>query len=152
MFHWQNETYFGRRKDGSVRVLKFSQPFRLLVIRAEGGWPDADEEYPEAEIDLTIPAEHWGSIVASVSYAGEEGGRWFQAMAFHDLTSRLLTKQAELEKELAECDQAYEELDVDPDYLQEQVVKVGQLEGKAEELKAMIEFLKSCTGNDQQRP
>lgn len=76
MFHWQDETYFGRRKDGSVRVLKFKEPF--------GGWPDPEAEYPNTEIDLTIPDGHWGSIVASVSHAGEEDGRWYQAMAFHN--------------------------------------------------------------------
>lgn len=76
MFHWQNETYFGRKSDGSVRILKFKEPFK--------GWPDVEADYPNAEIDLTIPAEHWGSIVASVSHAGEENGRWYEAMAFHN--------------------------------------------------------------------
>lgn len=78
MFHWQNGIYFGRRKDGSVRILKF-EAFKH-------DWPDADGEYTEAVMDLTIPANHWGSIVASVSHAGEEGGRWYQAMDFHNGT------------------------------------------------------------------
>jgi hypothetical protein len=79
MFHWQNETYFGRRKDGSVRILKFPQQWTF-----RDGWPDADGLHEGALIDLTIPANHWGSIVASVSHAGEEDGRWYQAMEFHN--------------------------------------------------------------------
>lgn len=77
MFHWQDNIYFGRCKDGSVRILKF--PNRQVDF-----WPDADGEYPEAEIDLTIPDNSWGSIVASVSHAGEENRRWYQAMEFHN--------------------------------------------------------------------
>jgi hypothetical protein len=79
MLHWQNETYFGRRQDGSVRILKFAQP----MISGDD-WPDADGVYEGAEIDLTILDDHWGSIVASVSHAGEENRRWYQAMEFHN--------------------------------------------------------------------
>lgn len=78
MFHWQDNTFFGRREDGSVRILRFNN--------LPTNWPDADGEYPSAEIDLTISDNHWGSIVASVSHAGEESGRWFQAMDFHNGT------------------------------------------------------------------
>lgn len=78
MFHWQDNIFFGRKADGSVRILKFKK-----VVK---DWPKADETYldAEVEIDLTIPADHWGSIVASVSHAGEEDRRWYQAMEFHN--------------------------------------------------------------------
>jgi hypothetical protein len=83
MFHWQDNVFFGRRKDGSVRVLKFNQE-QWAWIKSEINWPDVEGEYPSAEIDLTIPDNHWGSIVASVSHAGEEDGRWYEAMEFHN--------------------------------------------------------------------
>jgi hypothetical protein len=83
MFHWQDNIFFGRRKDGSVRVLKFNQE-QWDWIKSESNWPDVEGEYPSVEIDLTIPDNHWGSIVASVSHAGEENGRWYEAMEFHN--------------------------------------------------------------------
>lgn len=76
MYHWQNNIFFGRKGDGSVRILKFSSPPKI--------WPSAEEDYPDAEIDLTIPDNYWGSIVASVSHAGEANGRWYDAMEFHN--------------------------------------------------------------------
>lgn len=85
MFHWQDNVYFGRMQNGSVRVLKFPSGYE------QGGWksgfPNADGEYPNVIVDLIIPDNHWGSIVASVSHAGEENGRWYQAMDFHNGTS-----------------------------------------------------------------
>lgn len=76
MFHWQDNIYFGRKSDGSVRILK------LKGTPQE--WPVAEGDYPDVEIDLTIPDSHWGSIVASVSHAGEKDRRWYQAMEFHN--------------------------------------------------------------------
>lgn len=76
MFHWQNNIFFGRKSDGAVRVLKVYLP--------PEEYPTPDGAYPGAEIDLTIPANHWGSIVASVSQGGEAKGRWHQAMEFHN--------------------------------------------------------------------
>lgn len=82
MFHWQDGIYFGRKENGSVRILKFPKGYE------EGGWkegfPDVNSEYPKAEIDMSIPDSHWASIVASVSIFGEEHGRWYQAMVFHN--------------------------------------------------------------------
>jgi hypothetical protein len=78
MFHWQNEIFFGRRENGDVRVIKFMKP--------PVEWPDAEREYKlsEAQFDFTIPADSWGSIVASVSHLGEQDRRWFKAMEFHN--------------------------------------------------------------------
>jgi len=78
MFHWQNNIYFGRRKNGSVRMIKFKQN--------QADWPNAELVHPteETDFDLIIPDNHWGSIVASVSHAGEEDRRWYQAMEFHN--------------------------------------------------------------------
>lgn len=76
MFHWQDGIYFGRKEDGSVRIIK--------MPGVSSKWPKADGDYPDAEIDLTIPDNSWGSIVASVSHGGEGDGRWYQAMEFHN--------------------------------------------------------------------
>ena len=76
MFHQQNNLFFGRTKDGSVRILKLKEP--------PPEWPKIHFKYPETTIlDVTIPAEHWASIVASVSSGGEENGRWYNALDFH---------------------------------------------------------------------
>lgn len=61
MYHWNNNWYFGRRKDGSVRIVRVQQ-------RA---WPEADGEFTNAEFDMTIDADSWASIVSSVSLKGE---------------------------------------------------------------------------------
>lgn len=75
MFHNTDNLYFGRLPDGKVRILK------LPATPVE--WPKADGVYPDALFDATIDSDSWGSIVASVSAKGEEGGRWYQAMDFH---------------------------------------------------------------------
>jgi hypothetical protein len=78
MFHWTNNLFFGRRSDKSVRILKFRAVPSI--------WPAADNEYSNdaTDLDVTIPANEWASIVASVSYAGESDGRWNQALEFHN--------------------------------------------------------------------
>lgn len=78
MFHWKNEIFFGRRENGDVRIIKFKEhPI---------DWPDPEKIYHSSDVDFdqTIPANSWGSIVASVSLLGEEGGRWYEAMNFHN--------------------------------------------------------------------
>lgn len=77
MYHQRDGLYFGRMKDSSVRILK------LPKQRANDGFPSADGDHFDAEIDLVIPPYHWASIVASVSAAGEEGERFYQAEKFH---------------------------------------------------------------------
>jgi len=78
MFHWTDNLYFGRRANGDVRILKLREtPYP---------WPSVDGDYPTATLDITVPADQWGSIVASVSHAGETAGRWQEAMKFHNGT------------------------------------------------------------------
>lgn len=78
MFHWNNNLYFGRKSDGSVRVLKFKG--------TPSEWPKVDREYevPELELDVTIPPNEWASIVASCSAGGEHDGGWQRALNMHN--------------------------------------------------------------------
>lgn len=80
MFHLKDNHYFGRKLDGSVRILRFSADATKFP---PGEWPDADEPYPEALFDLTVEPDGWASIVASVSVYGEAGGRFYEARRFH---------------------------------------------------------------------
>mgnify|MGYP001566258056 CR=1 FL=1 len=75
MFHVKDNLFFGRRLDGSVRVLKFALP--------PHEYPLADGENSAATFDITIDTGSWGSVVSSVSAKGEEDGRWYEAMDFH---------------------------------------------------------------------
>ena len=75
-FHWQGGWYFQRttkrpdeKDDGTVRIFH--------VYRTEMG-----EEKQDVQIE--IDADSWASIIASVSYSGEIGGRWEQAKKFHN--------------------------------------------------------------------
>lgn len=83
MFHYNGGLFFGRRADGSVRVLKINEtgaPFR-----GTEPWPQADGPRREdARLDVTITADGWASIVASVSKLGEADGRFYKAQHFHN--------------------------------------------------------------------
>lgn len=77
MFHESENLFFGRRQDGSVRVVKFAKPPQ--------DWPTADAPYPypDAVADQIIEVGPWASIVCSVSRDGETGERWNAAQDFH---------------------------------------------------------------------
>lgn len=79
MFHWQNNWYFGRTSDGSVRVIK------LAGSRAPDTWPNvADPPLRDfGTVDLMIDASSWASIVSSVSKGGESEN-YLAAVALHD--------------------------------------------------------------------
>lgn len=51
--------------------------------RLEGGAVRVHWGSPEVPLGVTLTAEEWASVVASVSHAGEEGGRFYDALAFH---------------------------------------------------------------------
>ena len=80
MFHYQYQTYFGRRADGSVRI----------VHRVEGVPPvylvDADDSSHQADYDFdaTVDADGWASIVAAVSLGGANDGRTLAARQLHN--------------------------------------------------------------------
>lgn len=77
MFHWTDNLFFGRRQDGSVRVLKFGSDWR-------GGFPAADAPaYPDAVIDKIVPAAEWASITSSVSRSGETSETYQRAVELH---------------------------------------------------------------------
>lgn len=77
MFHESENLFFGRRQDGSVRVLKFAKPPQDFPMA------DAPYPYPDAVFDQIIDAPGWASIVCSVSRDGETGERWDAAQNFH---------------------------------------------------------------------
>ena len=77
MFHQADNLFFGRMVNGDVRMMKFEQ--------TPCEYPTADMQGPTgALLDIVIPANHWGSIVASVSQDGEGRLRWHDAMRFHN--------------------------------------------------------------------
>jgi hypothetical protein len=67
MFHLTDWLYFGRLADGAVRILK-----------KESGAEDAP-----TILDVTIDANQWASVIASMSYLGEENGGFYHALHFH---------------------------------------------------------------------
>lgn len=79
MFHWKDNIFFGRKFDGSVRVIAFN--------KSPAQWPTVDTVYDVeayARFDITIEPDAWASIVASVSAGNEEHGRFYTAKAFHE--------------------------------------------------------------------
>ena len=82
MFHWKDNIFFGRTADDGARILAFSSPPESFPV-VDGIYDPTDSRYP-VTLDWTIPADHWASIVSSVSAGGEENGRFYTARAFHD--------------------------------------------------------------------
>ena len=69
--HWQDDIYFQRLSDGSVRITSFWQ---YNNCPQERQW--------------TIPDAAWASIISSVSAAGETAESWQQALKFHGSDKR----------------------------------------------------------------
>lgn len=76
MFHWKDDLYFGRKADGSVRIIK-------LPPGPSAAWPRVEWPLPNAVLDVMIPAAEWCSIITSVSGRGETSDAYMQAQAFH---------------------------------------------------------------------
>ena len=76
MFHYKDNLFFGRRSDGSVRILKFASP--------PTDWPAVMNEYPDAMFDAIVDADSWCSVVATVSVFNEQHGTFYAAKNFHD--------------------------------------------------------------------
>lgn len=85
MFHVSDNLFFGRLPDGRVRLIKFKHP--------QAKWPSvADPEMRSplpGELDLTLSDHQWSSIVAAVSAQGENGDRFYAALAFHNDVKRV---------------------------------------------------------------
>lgn len=70
MFHQANNLFFGKKADGSIRILKF--------VSSPDVWPFADWVYSAQTVfDVSIPAAQWNNIQASLE-CGEE-----QIVDFH---------------------------------------------------------------------
>jgi len=65
MFHLQDGLYFDRLEDGKVRILK----------------KNADTD--AVEMDMVVDAAGWCSVIASMSYYGEEDCGFYRAEEFH---------------------------------------------------------------------
>ena len=64
MFHWKDNWYFGRKKNGDVMVIKSTQDLGGITdFPIMGGL--------KAEVQIEIPRHEWASIVASMSCLGE---------------------------------------------------------------------------------
>lgn len=64
-FHAKGGWFFRREDDGAVHITA------------------PDSMGPGARQVVTLDANTWASVVASVSAAGETGDSWRQALAFH---------------------------------------------------------------------
>jgi len=85
MFHQTDNLFFTRTPNGDVRLLKLK--------RAPKEFPSVDTIFPAHEVvlDVTIPLNHWCSIIATVTRTGEghynvETGqhKWYAAVDFHN--------------------------------------------------------------------
>lgn len=65
-FHWSGGLYFRRMEDGTVEM-----------TQTKGGQTD------DIEWQREIPPSEWASIVAAVSYQGENGDTYRTALGFH---------------------------------------------------------------------
>lgn len=68
MFHAKDGWFFNRREDGSVEIRHN---------------PSTQPNVNESAL-VTFDANSWASIVSSVSAKGEEDGRYYTALAFHN--------------------------------------------------------------------
>lgn len=68
MFHVKDGLYFSQLPDGAVRIIK-----------KENGEEDATETL----LDVTLDASQWASVIASMSYYGEENSGFYRALNFH---------------------------------------------------------------------
>ena len=78
MFHVRDGLFFGRRADGSVRIIKMKPGYST-------DFPVVYQVYPAHmyEFDITVDENSWASVVASVSSKGESNGRFYEALDFH---------------------------------------------------------------------
>lgn len=83
MFHAFDNLFFGRRSDGTVRILKLPS--------SPPSPPDVEASHPSALADFDVPPTTWSSIMAAVSLRGEAEGRFYVAQAFH-MNPEALTK------------------------------------------------------------
>lgn len=67
MFHLRDGLYFERLPDHQVRILK-----------RESGHDDAP-----AVFDITVDKDSWCSVIATMSYYGEEDSGFYRAGKFH---------------------------------------------------------------------
>lgn len=67
MLHVKDGLYFERLPDNQVRILK-----------KEKGTDDAPISF-----DMTLDANLWASVIASMSYYGEEDNGFYRALNFH---------------------------------------------------------------------
>ena len=85
MIHALDNLFFGRRPDGTVRLLK------LPGTSTPTPWPSVGTSYPEAILDIDLSPTTWASIMSGVSNRGDIEGRFYVAQAFH-MNPEALTK------------------------------------------------------------
>jgi len=74
MFHAKEGWFFGREKDGRVRIIKT----RGAVEPRQVG-----EEFVNAEVTVLLEPDMWASVVASVSAKNETTDTYHAARDFH---------------------------------------------------------------------
>jgi hypothetical protein len=67
MFHVKDGLYFEQLPDNQVRIIKRD---------------DGKDDSPIV-FEQTLDANHWASVIASMSYYGEEDYGWYRALNFH---------------------------------------------------------------------
>lgn len=79
-FHLENGLYFERLSDGDVRITKVDFS-KKVTVRPEFG----DDVFGHPVIfQITTAADSWASVIATMSYYGENDYGWYRARNFHE--------------------------------------------------------------------
>lgn len=83
MYHVSNNLYFHREEDGSVRIIKFRSNMVVPPFTTEDNevWERRIKGLPE--MDVTVSAHEWASIVTDVAAEGVCGYTYQQALKLH---------------------------------------------------------------------
>ena len=68
MFHVRDGLFFEKQADGAVRILKRT---------------DGRDDAPVV-FDMVLDKHSWASVIATMSFYGEESYGYFRALLFHD--------------------------------------------------------------------
>jgi len=73
IFHVKDGLFFERLPDGQVKIRK---TIEKIVGSNKGG-------APFVVLEIILTANEWASVIASMSYYGEEDNGFYRAMNFH---------------------------------------------------------------------
>lgn len=132
MFHSENNLYFERQPDGSVRILK----------RAIGSSIDPEKIKPGMTgiiMDQTISAETFASAVCNCSFKGETGARFQKIVTFlEESKGNEIDINANQDQESAEKEESHDMEESAGDHLRRVLKDQGKKDGM---LRCFLELL-----------